>query len=63
MRRTRVEDFKARYDGSELHMWLEIRVSPDLTLRDAHDIGEGVERRLLQEADVCGATVHVDADG
>lgn len=57
-----VTSLKARYDGTRLHVWMEIRVDGNLSLRDAHDIGEAVERRLLLEADVSTAMVHVDME-
>ena len=57
----RVGAFKARYHGSLLHVWLEIHVDPTLTVGRAHDIGEAVEARLLEEPDVCDVVVHVDA--
>ena len=43
------------------HVWVEIRVDPQLTVGQAHDLGEAVERRLLAREGVCDAVVHVDA--
>ncbi len=57
----RVHSLKARHHGNEIHLWLEIRVDPELTVRAAHDVGEAVEQRLLLERDVCHVDVHVDA--
>lgn len=57
----RVASLKARHHGEDIHLWLEIHVDPQLTIRQAHDIGEAVEHRLLEELDVCRADVHVDA--
>ena len=57
----RVEQIKARSVGEHLHVWLEVHVDAQLTVRRAHDIGEAVEQTLLGESDVCDAVVHVDA--
>ncbi len=57
----RVEQIKARCVGEHLHVWLEVHVDAQLTVRRAHDIGEAAEHVLLAEHDVCEAVVHVDA--
>lgn len=57
----RVASVQARHHGNEIHVWLEIRVDPELTVREGHDIGEAVERRLLAEEDIYRADVHIDA--
>jgi ferrous-iron efflux pump FieF len=57
----RIETLQARHHGIDIHLWLEIHVNPELTVREAHDIGETVEQRLAEELDVCRADVHVDA--
>jgi cation diffusion facilitator family transporter len=56
-----VAALQARHHGDEIHLWIEIRVDPKLTVREAHDIGKAVEDRLVEEQDVCRADVHVDA--
>ncbi len=56
-----VASLQARHHGLEIHLWLEVRVDPELTVREAHDVGEAVERQLLAVQDVCRADVHVDA--
>lgn len=58
-----VTNLRARSFGDGTHVWLEIRVDPELTVGRAHDLGEGVERRLLEREGVCDAVVHVDAAG
>ncbi len=58
----RVGKIRARHNGSELDVWVEIFVDPGLTVRHAHDIGEAIERRLREEEDVANAVVHVDAE-
>lgn len=57
----RVADTKARYHGNDIHVWIEIRVDPSLTVAEGHDLGEAVERRLEAEDDVCEVVAHVDA--
>ena len=43
-------------------MHVHVVVDPAITVREAHDIGERVETRLLAEDDVCHAIAHVDVD-
>jgi len=57
-----VAALKARHHGNHLHVWIEIHVDPELSVGSAHDVGEAVEQRLLQEPDVASVTAHVDAD-
>ena len=57
----RIEAIRARHHGNRIHVWVEVRVRAELTIGAAHDIGERVEARLLEESDVCDAVVHVDA--
>ncbi|MEZ4272252.1 MAG: cation diffusion facilitator family transporter [Myxococcota bacterium] len=57
-----VSCLKARYHGDHLALWLEIGVDRNLTIGVAHDIGEEVEARLLEQSDVVECVVHVDAD-
>jgi ferrous-iron efflux pump FieF len=56
-----VADLRARSFGDGTHVWLEIRVDPELTVGRAHDLGEVVEQRLLEREGICDAVVHVDA--
>jgi cation diffusion facilitator family transporter len=55
-----VGDLRARFQGDDLHVWVEVRVDPDISVRAAHDIGEAVERVLQGESDVCDVFAHVD---
>lgn len=57
-----VHDLRARFHGLELDVLLHVVVDPELPLRQAHDIGEAVEERLIAEADVCHAVAHVDVE-
>jgi cation diffusion facilitator family transporter len=56
-----VANLRARSFGDGTHVWVEIRVDPRLTVGQAHDLGEGVERWLLEREGICDAVVHVDA--
>jgi ferrous-iron efflux pump FieF len=56
-----VTDLRARSFGDRTHVWVEIRVDPELTVGRAHDLGEAVEERLLEREGICDAVVHVDA--
>lgn len=56
-----VAELRARSFGDETHVWVEIHVDPQLTVGQAHDLGEAVERRLLEREGIRDAVVHVDA--
>jgi ferrous-iron efflux pump FieF len=56
-----VANLRARSFGDGTHVWVEIHVDPELTVGRAHDLGEAVERRLLEREGICDAVVHVDA--
>jgi ferrous-iron efflux pump FieF len=56
-----VASLRARSFGDGTHVWVEIRVDPQLTVGQAHDLGEAVERRLLEREGIRDAVVHVDA--
>lgn len=51
---------RARFQGDDVHVWVEVRVDPEISVRAAHDIGELVEATLLGEPDVCDVFAHVD---
>ncbi len=51
---------RARFQGDDVHVWVEVRVDPEISVRDAHDIGEAVEKALQGEPDVCDVYAHVD---
>ncbi len=51
---------RARFQGDDVLVWVEVRVDPELSVRKAHDIGESVERALRSEPDVCDVFAHVD---
>ncbi|MDD9942782.1 MAG: cation diffusion facilitator family transporter [Myxococcales bacterium] len=57
-----VHGLTARYDGVRLEVSLHIVVDDTLSVRQAHDVAEAVEARLLSEGDVVFASVHVDVD-
>lgn len=56
-----VTNLRARSFGDGTHVWVEIRVDPELTVGQGHDLGEAVEQRLLDREGICDAVVHVDA--
>ncbi len=55
----RTDALTATQQGVELHVYVEIAVDPDLSLRQGHEIGHEVEARLALEEDVARAVVHV----
>lgn len=57
-----VHDLRALFHGTQLDVLVHVVVDPELTVRRAHDIGHAVERRLIDESDVCHAVAHVDVE-
>jgi cation diffusion facilitator family transporter len=53
---------RARFAGAKIALWVQVKVDPSLSVQAGHDIGEAVERRLLEEDDVCEAVAHVDVE-
>lgn len=59
-----VHDVRARYAGRSLLVQLHVDVDRDLSLRDAHAIGEDVRHALVHEFDALHEIdVHLDPDG
>ena len=56
-----VSEIRAHYVGAELHVEVIITVSPDISVREAHDIGAAVQERVESAEGVSRAFVHVDA--
>jgi cation diffusion facilitator family transporter len=57
----RVAKLRARSFGDGTQVWVEIHVDPQLTVGQAHDLGDAVEQRLLDREEIVDAVVHVDA--
>ena len=56
-----IHGFRTRYVGSDLHVDLHVVVPAEMTLLDAHDLAEEVERRLIDAGEnVVDALVHID---
>lgn len=55
-----VHDLRAQHLGTEISVHVHVEVPGDLTVREGHDIGEEVRRRLLAEPDVGHCSVHID---
>ena len=55
-----VHDVRAQFLGTHLQVYLHVVVAPTLSVLEAHDIGEAVERRLQREDDVHHCFVHID---
>lgn len=58
-----VHDLRAHYVGNKLHVELHIEVSPEITLKEAHDVSEEVKKRIEEMPEVERAFVHVDIKG
>lgn len=55
-----VHDVRAQFLGTHLQVYLHVVVAPTLSVLEAHDIGEAVEKRLEGESDVHHCFVHID---
>lgn len=53
-------DLRAHYLGTVLQVQVHIVVSPELSVLQAHDIGEAVRQLLEREEDVGQCSVHID---
>jgi cation diffusion facilitator family transporter len=59
-----VEKVFARKTGLRHHVELHLEVNPDMTVRDSHELGHLVERRLLESINgVADVLVHVEPTG
>ena len=57
-----VHGLRVQHAGIELDVFLHVAVDPDLSLQEAHDIGQAVEMLLAHQKDVARVMVHVDPD-
>lgn len=56
-----IHEFRTRFIGSDLQVNLHIVVANDMTLIEAHDLSEAVERALINSGEnVVDALVHID---
>lgn len=55
-----VHDLRAQHLGADISVHVHVEVPGALTVREGHDIGEAVRRRLLAESDVGHCSVHID---
>lgn len=58
-----VHDVRAHYLGTHIQVHLHIVVDEDLTVKQAHDIGEEVRHRIEADDDVAQCLVHIDVAG
>ena len=56
-------DLKTRTAGSKIFVHLHIELDGDLTLREAHDIGAGLRRTILQTYPQTDVIIHKDVAG
>ena len=54
-------DLRAHFLGTELQVHIHILVAPNISVQQAHDIGEAVRMTLESEPDVGHCSVHIDA--
>lgn len=55
-------DLRAQFLGTLLQVQVHIVVNPEISIKEAHDIGEKVRRALEAEGDVQGALIHIDTE-
>jgi cation diffusion facilitator family transporter len=53
-------ELRAHYLGTELQVHVHVIVSADLSVKQAHDIGEAVRTKIEAEPDVGTCSVHID---
>ena len=56
-------DLKTRMAGSRIFVNLHIELDGDQTLRDAHAIGAGLRRRIIETYPQCDVIIHKDVAG
>eukprot|EP00769_Ergobibamus_cyprinoides_P003213 gnl/Ergobibamus_cyprinoides/444.p1 GENE.gnl/Ergobibamus_cyprinoides/444~~gnl/Ergobibamus_cyprinoides/444.p1 ORF type:complete len:317 (+),score=77.36 gnl/Ergobibamus_cyprinoides/444:127-951(+) len=59
---TAVDFLQAWTVGSRFYVEIHLVLPADMTLRDAHDIGDALERKIERSEDIERAYVHLDAD-
>lgn len=56
-----IHNLRTRFIGSDLQVSVHVVVSPDMTLTEAHDLAEMVEKKLIECGEnVVDALVHID---
>jgi ferrous-iron efflux pump FieF len=55
-------DLRAHFLGTKLHVHVHVVVDPEISVKDAHDIGEGVRIAIESEQDVAHCSVHIDIE-
>ncbi len=58
-----VNDIRAHFVGSYLHVEIHIEVDRNLKIQEAHDIGDSVRQRLETIDDIGTVFVHIDVEG
>jgi len=55
-------DLRAHFLGTKLHVHVHVVVDPTISVKDAHDIGEGVRLAIQGQEDVAHCSVHIDIE-
>ncbi|MBX3459883.1 MAG: cation transporter [Planctomycetes bacterium] len=55
-------DLRAHFLGTQLHVHVHIVVDPNLSLKQAHDIGEAVRQKIEDQPDVAHCSTHIDIE-
>lgn len=55
-----LDEFYAREHGHYVIIDIKLGVDPDISVKEGHDIGKDVKKRLLEEDDVHDVLVHIN---
>lgn len=58
----KIETVNAFYIGQGLYVEVDVVVDPEMKIREAHDIGEGLQKEIEKLPDVERAYIHLDHD-
>lgn len=58
-----VHDLRTRASGPTIHIQMHIDLDPDQSLREAHEIVEGAEQRVLKAFPAADLLIHPDPEG
>jgi cation diffusion facilitator family transporter len=58
-----VHELRTRAVGARIHIQMHVDLDPDQTLREAHDVVEGMERRLAEAFPSADILIHPDPEG
>jgi ferrous-iron efflux pump FieF len=58
-----VHELRTRAVGARIHIQMHVDLDPEQTLREAHEVVEGMERRLTEAFPSADILIHPDPEG